>query len=105
MADEVITTLEQVTTGWLTAVLARSGALKEGAVASLELDDAHERELSTNTKINVCYTAGAQGDLPTRLFLKLVNIDQEDEFFGPSEVNYYARDYLGLTAAPILRSY
>jgi hypothetical protein len=105
MADTVITSLEQVTAGWLTSVLTHSGALKQGTVEAFEPIDTYERELSTNTRLNVRYTAGSQGDRPTRLFLKLVNIDQGDEFFGPSEVNYYSRDYVGLAGAPIVHSY
>ena len=37
MRDDVITTLDQVTPAWLTAVLRRSGALTRGSVASVEL--------------------------------------------------------------------
>jgi thiamine kinase-like enzyme len=104
MPDEVITSLDQVTTAWLTDVLRRSGALDQGAVAAFDMDT-RQRELSANAKLKVQYTVESQGDRPQRLFLKLVNIDMEDEFFGPSEVNYYARDYVGLQGAPILRSY
>lgn len=104
MHDEVIIDLEQVTPGWLTAVLRQCGALTHGMVASITMD-ANRRELSTSARLSLHYTDDAQGDLPTRLFLKLVNIDMEDEFFGPSEVNYYIRDYRGVTDAPILRCY
>lgn len=104
MTEEVITSLDQVSAAWLTAVLTDSGALDRGAVAGLEMNF-RARELSTIAKLKVTYTAGAQGERPEHLFLKLVNVDQDDEFFGPSEVNYYRRDYVGLVAAPILRSY
>jgi hypothetical protein len=43
--------------------------------------------------------------MPDRLFLKTVNADQEDEFFGPSEVDYYLRDYVGVACAPLVRCY
>jgi len=104
MQDEVITDLEQVTPGWLTAVLRQGGALTHGMVASVTMN-ATVRELSTSARLSLVYTDDAQGDRPARLFLKLVNIDMEDEFFGPSEVNYYIRDYRGVTDAPIPRCY
>jgi hypothetical protein len=104
MPEPVITDLGQVTTDWLTAVLRRSGVLHHGAVAAFSMETT-QRELSANAKLTIRYTAEAQGDLPQRLFLKLVNLDQEDEFFGSSEVNYYMRDYVGLADAPILRCY
>jgi hypothetical protein len=37
MPDQVITTLDQISTDWLTSVLAQSGALTRGAVQSFEL--------------------------------------------------------------------
>lgn len=104
MQAEVITNLDLVTATWLTDVLTRSGALTRGGVAAFDMVT-RVRELSTSAKLNIQYTAGTQGERPQRLFLKLVNIDQEDEFFGPSEVNYYVRDYVGLQGAPILRCY
>jgi hypothetical protein len=35
----------------------------------------------------------------------MVNTDLEDEFFGPSEVAYYAHDYVGVEGVPLLRCY
>jgi hypothetical protein len=35
----------------------------------------------------------------------MVNTDLDDEFFGPSEVSYYTRDYADVAAAPLLRCY
>jgi hypothetical protein len=47
------------------------------------------------------------GALPGRLFLKMVDTDasSSDEFFGPSEVTYYTRDYIDVPAAPLVRCY
>lgn len=104
MSKAVISNLDQVTAAWLTQVLTASGALHHGAVAAFTMETT-QRELSANAKLTIQYTTSAQGDLPQRLFLKLVNLDQDDEFFGPSEVNYYTRDYVGLADAPILRCY
>jgi hypothetical protein len=49
--------------------------------------------------------AGSQGALPQQLFLKIVNADLDDEFFGSSEVTYYTRDYVGVEDAPLVRCY
>ncbi|MEZ4767874.1 MAG: hypothetical protein R2844_05545 [Caldilineales bacterium] len=48
----------------------------------------------------------AEGEQPARLFLKMVATDLGDgEFFGPSEVDYYTRDYVDVPDAPLLRCY
>lgn len=101
---DVITDLEQVTARWLTAVLARSGALARGAVAGFDVDTSRGN-WSANASLHVRYTTGSQGNLPQRLFLKMVNTDLEDEFFGPSEVTYYRRDYIDVEDAPLIRCY
>ena len=104
MPDNVITNIEQVTTEWLTAALAASGALTRGAVASFELG-AGQGNWSSNARLNVKYTDGAQGSLPGRLFLKMVNTDLGDQSFDASEVMYYRRDYVDVADAPLLRCY
>lgn len=104
MADEVITNLEQVTTEWLTTALTNSGALTRGAVAAFNVNTGRGN-WSTSARLTVCYADGAQGVRPQRLFLKMVNTDLEDEFFGASEVTYYTRDYVGVEGAPLIRCY
>ena len=104
MPDNVITNIEQVTTEWLTSALAASGALTRGAVASCELG-AGQGNWSSNARLNVKYTDGAQGSLPRRLFLKMVNTDLGDQSFDASEVTYYRRDYVDVADAPLLRCY
>jgi len=101
---EVITHLSQVTSEWLTRVLSNSGALTTGAVAAFEVDTS-PGNWSTNASLTVRYVDESQGALPRRLFLKMVNTDLEDEFFGPSEVMYYMRDYMGVEEAPLIRCY
>ena len=96
--------MEQVTTEWLTSALAASGALTRGAVASCELG-AGQGNWSSNARLNVKYTDGAQGSLPRRLFLKMVNTDLGDQSFDASEVMYYRRDYVDVADAPLLRCY
>jgi hypothetical protein len=102
--DNVITNIDQVTAGWLTSVLSSSGALVNGAVAAFDVDRGRG-DWSTSASLTVRYAKGSRGALPQRLFLKMVNTDLEDEFFGPSEVNYYLRDYAGVKAAPLIQCY
>jgi hypothetical protein len=103
-SDGLITRVKQVTAAWLTYVLKTSGTLHQGQVTKVDmLIDA--RELSTNVRLGIAYSEDATGAKPTKLFLKLVTLDMEDEFFGPSEVNYYQRDYVGVRHAPIPRTY
>lgn len=100
----VITNPNQVSTEWLGHVHSNSGALTHGEVVDFEME-VHQRELSTNAGVKLYYFKDSQGAKPENVFLKMVKIDMEDEFFGPSEANYYARDYGGLSGAPILRCY
>ena len=105
MSDDVITNLEQVTTDWLTAVLTQSGALKRGQVTAFQAESGGGH-WSSNARLTLSYSAGAQGDCPMHLFLKLVDTDTGDgEFFLPSEVTYYTRDYVDLPDAPLVRCY
>lgn len=106
MPVEVIVTPDDVTTGWLTAVLSNSGALTDGAVSSHDIDTG-QGNWSSNAILELTYTADAQGSLPPRLFLKMVDAgaSSADEFFGESEVTYYTRDYIDVEDAPIIRCY
>ena len=104
MEDRVITSIDQVTAEWLTSVLANSGALSSGAVATVGVDTGRGN-WSTSARINVWYGDGSQGVRPRRLFLKMVNADLDDESFGPSEVSYYRHDYAGVEGAPLVRCY
>ena len=104
MTEQVIQTVDQVTPEWLTDVLRQSEALTSGRVASIGLESS-ERILSTSTRLRIAYSENATGAMPPRLFLKTVNAEQDEDFFGVSEVNYYRRDYKGLACAPIPRCY
>ncbi len=104
MRTEIITSIEQVTPAWLTLVLTDSGALTHGTVAGFDVDTSRGN-WSANARLTVRYSADAQGALPQRLFLKMVNTDLDDEFFGASEVTYYTRDYVGVEDAPLIRCY
>ncbi|MEJ2212200.1 MAG: hypothetical protein P8129_24690 [Anaerolineae bacterium] len=105
MPEQVITAPEQVTPEWLTAVLISSGALTEGIVTAFDAE-AGQGNWSSSGSLRLRYSDSARGERPQRLFLKLVNTDAGDgEFFGPSEVTYYTRDYVGVADAPLLRCY
>jgi hypothetical protein len=106
MLVEVIVTPDDVTARWLTAVLSKSRALTDGAVLSYDIDTG-QGNWSSNAIIELTYTADAQGNLPARLFLKMVDAgaSSADEFFGQSEVTYYTRDYIDVDDAPIIRCY
>jgi hypothetical protein len=105
MSDNVITSLQQVTNEWLTAVLNRSGGLTQGSVAGFDADDGGGN-WSTSGSLQLRYSPDAQGERPSRLFLKMVDTNTGDgEFFLPSEVDYYLRDYLDVPDAPLLRCY
>jgi hypothetical protein len=86
-------------------VLARNGALTQGAVVSVE-PSTGRGNWSTSASLLVKYSDEAKGTLPQRLFLKMVDTDLGDgEWFGDSEVAYYIHDYLGVQNAPLLRCY
>src|SRR5262245_30049794 len=104
MSDEVITSLAQVTTEWLTGVLANSGALTRGSVTAFDVDTGGGN-WSKHAKLALRYVDGSQGALPQRLFLKMVKTDGGDGSFGPSEVTYYTRDYVDVEDALLVRCY
>jgi hypothetical protein len=101
----LITRIDQVNTAWLTHILTRSGALSSGSVQSYELGTG-QGNWSTSVSLRLTYTPDAGGECPHRLFLKMVDTDTGDgESFGDSEVTYYARDYVDVPHAPLLRCY
>ena len=105
MNDAVITDIRQVTAEWLTSVLRRCGALTRGEVVSIE-PLRQQGNWSSSASLLIQYSDGAQGQLPDRLFLKMVDTDLGDgEWFGNSEVTYYTRDYIDVKDAPLLRCY
>lgn len=94
-----------MTTRWLTAILTQSGALRAGHVVAFEADTGGGN-WSSNARLALTYSADARGERPSSLFLKLVDTDTGDgEFFLPSEVTYYTRDYINLPDAPLVRCY
>jgi hypothetical protein len=100
VSDPVITTAAQITAAWLEQALRRSNALCSGGLEAFELED-EAAAWSRNVRLRPHYKAGSTGTLPGALFLKMCGSDA----FGPSEVEYYGRDYLGLDDAPLVRCY
>jgi hypothetical protein len=95
-----LTSAVQVTTEWLTETLLRAGALKAGRIDGIEIT-ASRSKWSDMVRVTVRYDQGSRGNRPERLLLKMV----KTEVFGRSEVDYFARDYIDLTDAPIPRCY
>lgn len=100
----VITELDQVDPEWLTHVLAAAGALQDGAVSGITMKR-NERRLFSIGHLSVDYAPGSRGPCPRKMFLKVCRTDLEGESIGPSEVNYYARDYVGVDGLPLLPCY
>ena len=100
MPEQVISDPGQVSIDWLQRTLARSGALRTGAVAGFQVQ-AEPAAWSRCVRLQVRYTDDATGPLPIALFLKICGVDA----FGPSEVEYYGRDYRDLDDAPLVRCY
>jgi hypothetical protein len=94
--------VDEVTTAWLTAVLQARGALRAGAVASLDREVAGS-SWSKRVHLRPRYEASALGERPPALLLKICA--GAHAVFGPSEVLYYTRDYRGYERAPIPRCY
>ena len=104
-SKQLITHWEQATSEWLTAVLIQSGALTKGQITHVETN-CGSGHWSQNVRLLLTYSDDALGECPTRLFLKLVDTNTGDgEFFLPSEVTYYTRDYIDLADAPLVRCY
>lgn len=106
MTHEVITSLEQLNPGWLTAALLDSGGLTSGSVEAFD-SDTGVGNWSDNIILHLRYAQGSEGPMPPRLFLKMVDAEasSSDEFFGISEVTYYTRDYVDVPDAPLVRCY
>src|SRR5262245_4391566 len=85
---------------WLTGALSRSGALRTGRVRDVDVD-AEASVWSHIVRLRPRYTDDATGDRPAALLLKICA--GKHAVFGPSEVLYYTRDYVGFAEAPIPR--
>lgn len=98
MTNEIISEPEAVNATWLTTVLRQAGALGQGAVIHVDREIL-EGNWSSNAFLTLRYSDDATGECPRRLFKKT------SSGFGPSEVNFYTRDYLDVQAAPLPRCF
>ncbi|MBV8503727.1 MAG: DUF1679 domain-containing protein [Paucibacter sp.] len=98
----VISHPDQVTAVWLGETLHRAGLLSGPQdVAAVEKLPAGDRAWSRITHLRVDYRVPT--GLPCRLLLKICA--HEAGTFGRSEVDYYLRDYDGVTDAPLPRCF
>ena len=83
----LLTSPQEATPEWLTAVLQDGGYLQTGRVTNV----VHETGSSVhahNARLQLSYSNEAQGDCPSALFLK---ISPQGTPFGDSEVRYYTQ--------------
>ena len=86
-------------------MLTKSGVLSAGEVSSFEAKTGGGN-WSKNAQLVLDYSENARGERPKKLFLKMVNTDLGDgDYFLPSEVTYYTRDYVSLPNAPLVRCF
>jgi hypothetical protein len=102
MNDGVITDVGQLDISWFNRVLAQREALVTGGVSAFAVEP-QENACSRSARIRLAYAGGSTGSLPSRLFLKMCSAGSYA--FGPSEVQYYARDYMALADPPIPTCY
>jgi hypothetical protein len=93
--DDCITTIEEATPAWLTAILSRKGYLASGEVQAVEIRRIHTEQLySTGYFLGIEYSSNSSTNSPTRLFLKLPKHDTRPdlEFFKNTterEISFY----------------
>src|SRR5213596_359563 len=84
----VLTSVEQATPAWLTALLRQRGVLRHGRgrgrVVSVQ-NRASTAWNSSSYHLELRYSPDAPADAPRRLFLKMCKPDQ----FDPAEVEFY----------------
>lgn len=102
MNNEVITDIGQITQGWLNSVLTDSAVLVTDSVKDFDIKISGS-ENARIAKIRLQYKPGTTGRLPPSLLLKMCAGDST--IVGPSEVNYYTRDYIHVVNRPIPTCY
>jgi thiamine kinase-like enzyme len=101
LTNPVISDTAQLNAEWLNGVLAKSAAIVTGGVERFQYQYIGNLN-SQSVTIQLAYKTGSTGKLPRRLFLKMCS---GEGVFGPSEVHYYTRDYVGLADAPLPTCY
>lgn len=90
----------ELTPARVESLLRRAGALHGGGVSAVEVVEDRASTWAGITRVRVAYAAGSAGECPAALLLKRCA-----GTFGPSEVHYYTRDYVGLADAPLVRCF
>lgn len=93
---------ERADAEWLSEVLLEAGALRGGRVVAVG-QHIQSSAWSRSVWLEPRYEESARGEKPRSLLLKICADAAEP--FGPSEYHYYARDYRGYPAAPLVRCY
>ncbi|HEX2914030.1 MAG TPA: hypothetical protein VH186_24715 [Chloroflexia bacterium] len=106
MNNNPVTSREQLTPAWFTETLTRNSSLRSGSVREVALEGTPSNH-ALILRIKLRYSADATGEKPEKLLIKICPNESAiiGSFFGTSEVDYYARDYVNLADAPLPRCY
>lgn len=102
MSETVISNPNQIKLDWLQKVLSNNGLLAQ-SLQNFEVEPLRS-ENSSIVKIKLNYKDDLAAKLPTTLLLKMCGGGNSADF-GPSEVYYYTRDYVGFNDAPLVKCY
>lgn len=106
--ETVITAPEQVTPGWLTSVLRKSGFLKRGKVLYVQNKLTKTLILSVVSRLEVGYSSDAPASVPSKLFLKISRPDlSKTDFHEPNskEVEFYRTIAREMNDPPFIHCY
>ncbi|HEY0324122.1 MAG TPA: oxidoreductase family protein [Pyrinomonadaceae bacterium] len=106
--ETVITAPEQVTPGWLTGVLRRSGFLNRGKVISARNKLTKTLILSVVSRLEVGYSMDASASAPSRLFLKISRPDLSKAVCAEpnsKEVEFYSTIAREMPDPPFIHCY
>jgi thiamine kinase-like enzyme len=94
--------MDDITPEWLTHILYEGGYLTRGIVSDVQTRS-QQSNWARNAVVRLSYSAEAQGEKPTKLFIKLCNPGPGT--FADSEIVYYAIVAPEISDPPIPRCY
>jgi thiamine kinase-like enzyme len=97
-----LTSIDDISPGWLTDVLRVGGYLTSGTVTDIKVRSSKSQN-SGNAYIRLTYSPVATGECPARLFLKLC--DPGNDSFGDAEIVYYTTIAHAIRQPPLPRCY
>lgn len=106
--EDVITTPEQITPGWLTGVLRKNGCLKDGKVIGVKNKLTKTLVVSVVSFLDVGYSIEVPASAPSRLFLKVSrpNLSQAiSSELNRKEVEFYRTIAPAMSDPPFIRCY